>query len=342
MNKKHAAIAAIAGIATAVTSLTGSGVKAADMQPNPFLPAVPFTSNMEPVIPHPKQQEEAAAKLNALEKRLGRKPNILIIVVDDMGWGDPGCYGGGNAVGAPTPNMDRLAEQGLRLTSCYSQPMSTPTRASLMTGRLPARTGLIRPIMAGEKLTRNPWSDEQTAAKILGKAGYTTALSGKWHLGEGKGLEPQDNGYDEFYGFLVVTAEYTPPWDVRRYPELVNHPLLRETYLHKGFDNHIIHAKKGGFKEDVKLLDIEGIANCDQDFLKFSEQFIHKQAEKNQPFYLIHATAKVHFDNWPAEGYQGKSPAGTPYKDAVVEVDDIIGKLIKVLEETGQAENTFV
>ena len=342
MDKKQAAIATVAGLATTLTSWAGSGAWAADVKPNPFLPAVPFSANMEPAIPHPKQQAEATSKLDALEKRFGRKPNILIIVVDDMGWGDPGCYGGGDAIGAPTPNMDRLANQGLRLTSCYSQPMSTPTRASLMTGRLPARTGLIRPIMAGEKLTRNPWSDEQTAAKILDNAGYATALSGKWHLGEGKGLEPQDNGYDEFYGFLVVTAEYTPPWDVRRYPELVNHPMLREAYLHKGFDNHIIHARKGGYRKNVKLLDLEGIANCDQDFLKFSEDFIRRQAKENNPFYLIHATAKVHYDNWPAKGYQGKSPGATPYKDAIVEVDDIIGSLIKVLEETGQAENTFV
>ena len=80
------------------------------------------------------------------------------LVIDDMGWGDPGAYGGGAAIGAATPNMDRLAHEGLKLTSAYSQPTCTPTRSAILTGRLPVRTGLTRPILAGDKITRNPWA----------------------------------------------------------------------------------------------------------------------------------------------------------------------------------------
>src|SRR6266850_8127 len=80
----------------------------------------------------------------------GRRPNIVLILFDDVGWGDFGCYGGGVAVGAPTPNIDRLARRGKLLTSCYSEPSCTPSRASIMTGRLPMRHGLLRPPMYGE------------------------------------------------------------------------------------------------------------------------------------------------------------------------------------------------
>ena len=106
---------------------------------SPFVKGVQTAAHLEPTIPHPAWDGEAQRKLAALEARTGRKPNVLIFIVDDMGWGDPGCYGGGAAVGAPTPNMDRLAAEGLKMTSAYSQPSCTPSRAALLTGRLPQR-----------------------------------------------------------------------------------------------------------------------------------------------------------------------------------------------------------
>src|SRR5580698_1159103 len=89
--------------------------------------------NREPAFVVPGRSEAAAAKLAAFDQRTGRRPNVVVILMDDVGWGDFGCYGGGIAVGAPTPNVDRLAGDGLLLTSCYSEPSCTPTRASIMT-----------------------------------------------------------------------------------------------------------------------------------------------------------------------------------------------------------------
>ena len=103
----------------------------------------------EPRFVLPDQEERATRALEAYRQRHGR-PNILVVLFDDVGWGDFGCYGGGVAVGAPTPNIDRLARRGLLLTSCYSEPSCTPSRASLMTGRLPMRHGLLRPPMYGQ------------------------------------------------------------------------------------------------------------------------------------------------------------------------------------------------
>ncbi|WP_146406628.1 sulfatase-like hydrolase/transferase [Allorhodopirellula heiligendammensis] len=90
-----------------------------DAPTNVFAPTVQTKEYFEPFIPRPDQETEAADKLAALEKKFGRKPNVLILLVDDMGWGDPGCYGGGLLIGAPTPNIDRLASQGLKLLNTY-------------------------------------------------------------------------------------------------------------------------------------------------------------------------------------------------------------------------------
>ena len=159
-------------------------------------------------------------------------------LIDDMGYGDPGAFGGGAAVGAATPNMDRLAREGLKLTSTYSQPTCTPTRSAILTGRLPVRTGLTRPILAGDKITKNPWADEISLPKLLGDAGYKTVLSGKWHVGEAEGMRPHDIGFDEFYGFYEAQKEISQGVDKRRYPDLVLNPerlaMLRKTGAQRG------------------------------------------------------------------------------------------------------------
>ena len=100
-------------------------------------PTVRISDTREPAFRFPDQVKAAAKKLSAFRKRAKRPPNILVVLMDDVGWGDFGCYGGGVAVGAPTPNIDRLAREGLQLTSCYSEPSCSPSRATLLTGRLP-------------------------------------------------------------------------------------------------------------------------------------------------------------------------------------------------------------
>src|SRR5215471_16697132 len=105
---------------------------------------------LEPSFFHGAQVEIAKRKLADHLARRKKRPNILIYMMDDVGWGDFGCYGGGIAVGAPTPNFDKLARGGLQLTSCYSEPSCSPSRATLQTGRLPHRHGLHRPPMYGE------------------------------------------------------------------------------------------------------------------------------------------------------------------------------------------------
>ena len=161
----------------------------------------PVADNREPRFVHPDQEREVAEKLAALEARTGKKPNVLIVLMDDVGWGDFGCYGGGVMAGAPTPHIDRLARNGLLLTSCYSEPSCTPSRASIMTGRLPMRHGLLIPPMYGMP---GGLEGEVTLAEKLSDAGYVTQAVGKWHMGENLGSQPQHVGFDDFYGFLSV------------------------------------------------------------------------------------------------------------------------------------------
>ncbi|MBA3859410.1 MAG: hypothetical protein C0507_21105, partial [Cyanobacteria bacterium PR.3.49] len=136
----------------------------------------PVAENREPVIQHLEQAAQASEKLAALEKRFHKRPNVLVFLMDDVGWGDPGCYGGGLAAGAPTVHIDKLAREGLRLTSCYAQPSCSPTRATIMTGRLPMRHGILRPPMYGEP---GGLEGEITLAQLLSKAGYSTQAVGK-------------------------------------------------------------------------------------------------------------------------------------------------------------------
>ncbi len=112
------------------------------------------SDHLEPALVHPAQRETAEKKLAEAYERTGKRPNIVWLLTDDMGWGDPGAYGGGAVIGAATPHIDRLAQDGLKLTSAYSQPTCTPTRSAILTGRLPVRTGLTRPILAGDKLSK--------------------------------------------------------------------------------------------------------------------------------------------------------------------------------------------
>ena len=309
---------------------------------NPFDETVRVAVHMEPAIPGLEQSKVTKDKLAALRDKTGRSPNILILLVDDMGWGDIGANGGGVVIGAPTPNIDKLAQDGLRLTSVYAQSTCTPSRAALMTGRFPVRTGLTRPLMAGESFKVNPWSDEDTAARLLSAAGYRTALSGKWHLGEAEGTRPHEVGYDEYLGILGVASEMTQAIDARIYPDLVLRPERREA-LRKLAIPEVTTGKKGSAAQTVKEIKTpEEMGTIDQMFADYSAGFIQKCASDRKPFYLIHAFSRVHNDNYPAPGYAGKSPAGFPYKDAVTEVDDIVGRLVRTLKETGQLENTLV
>lgn len=305
--------------------------------------AVQTQENMEPAVPRPVQDKVAAKKLTDLHAKVGKRPNIVWFIVDDMGYGDPGAFGGGAAIGAATLNMDRLAREGLKLTSTYSQPTCTPTRSAILTGRLPARTGLTRPILAGDKITKNPWADEISLPYLLGKAGYATLLTGKWHIGETEGMRPHDVGFDEFYGYYPAEKELTQYVDKRRYPDLVLNPERMEMLIKTGASRSLIHGFKDGKTEEISSIEsIEDMGEADRVLKEFTVVKIEELSKGDRPFFIEHCFMKVHADNFASKAFEGKSGSKYPYKDNIVEVDAYIGEIVAALDTAGVLENTFI
>ncbi len=301
---------------------------------------VRIADHREPAFQHVDDIAAAEQKIAAYSARHGgRKPNVLVVLMDDVGWGDFGCYGGGVAVGAPTPHIDRLATAGLRLTSCYSEPSCTPSRASLLTGRLPMRHGLQRPPMYGEK---GGLQGEITLAELLSAAGYVTQAVGKWHLGENVESQAQHVGFDDFYGFLSVSDMYTEWRDPYFFPEIVYSEERTRWVENQPFNKCFVHATRGAALENVEEVTIPVLSRLDDMWAGYSIEFLRRMAGAGKPWFLYHCTRGAHFDNYPHERFLGKSPAKHPYKDTLIELDDIVGRLVEALRATGQLEHTLV
>jgi len=300
----------------------------------------PVGERRERAFVHDDDIAAAAAKLAGFTNRHGTKaPNVLVILMDDVGWGDFGCYGGGVAVGAATPNIDALARRGMLLTSAYSEPSCTPSRATLLTGRLPMRHGLQRPPMYGEA---GGLEGEVTLAHLLAEQGYVTQCVGKWHLGENRDSQPQHVGFDDFYGFLSVSDMYTEWRDPYFFPEIVYSRARTEWIENQPFNKSFVHATRGGDTEQVAEVTIPVLSELDQRWCAYSEDFLRRMADGDRPWFLYHNTRGAHFDNYPHEDYLGSSPAKHPYKDTIIELDDIVGRLVAVLEATGQLDDTII
>ena len=144
-----------------------------------------------------EEDKEIDARLTALEKKFGKKPNIIYVLADDVGWGEMGWQGGGKHRGTPTPELDNMATEGMRFWTAYAEPSCTPSRIAINTGRHPVRTGLLTVLWPGQ--TDGLSGKEVTVAEVLSEAGYNTAMWGKWHLGEEPEHLPESQGYDYAY-----------------------------------------------------------------------------------------------------------------------------------------------
>jgi arylsulfatase A-like enzyme len=237
---------------------------------------------------------------------LGAGPNIVIILADDLGYGDLGCYGHPKF---KTPRIDQMAAEGVRLTQFQTPaPFCAPTRAALMTGRYPFRCGM----------TANPAPDggaaadalalpksELTLAQALKSAGYATGMVGKWHLGHKAGVLPTDRGFDEYYG--IPYSNDMRPVQVLEGTNVVEYPVVQATLT--------------------------------QRYRERAVDFIRKS--KDKPFFLYLAEAMPHKPLAVSEKNYGKSGAGL-YGDALMDLDENVGAVLDALKETGTEENTLV
>ena len=270
--------------------------------------------------------------------------NILFILADDMGYGDPQCYNPDSKI--PTPHIDRLASQGVRFTDAHSSgPWCVPSRYGLLTGQYPIRTQLNwqeRALISPQQLT---------LASLLKRNGYRTACVGKWHLGF-DGVDdwqtftsdqplrggPVDHGFDTFFG-MYASLDIPPYFYIEGNRPVV--PPTETVAAHQSEDattsisgafwreGHI--APSFDFKEVLPTFAQKAI-----DFLKG-----HHQTESDTPFFLYVALTAPHTPWVPTEAFQGKSQVGK-YGDFTMQVDDVVGQLLQTLEATGQQDNTLV
>lgn len=275
------------------------------------------------------------------------KPNILLIVSDDHGYGDIGAYGGGEGRGMPTPNLDKMADEGMTFFDFYAQPSCTPGRAAMQTGRIPNRSGMTTVAFQGQGggLPKAEW----TLGSVLKKAGYKTYFTGKWHLGEADYALPNAQGYDVMeHALLYHLNAYTygdPKWFPDMDPKLraMFNKVTKGSLSGKAGEKAHEDWKVNGEYVDTPEKGVVGIPFLDKYVEQSGIKFLEEAAKHpDQPFFININFMKVHQPNLPAPEFVHKSLSKTKYADSVVELDTRVGHIMDKLEELGLDKNTLV
>ena len=255
-----------------------------------------------------------------------RPPNIVLILADNLGWGELGCYGGGALRGAPTPRIDALAAEGLRLLNFNVESDCVPTRSALMTGRHPIRTGALQSVPAGLPQGIIPW--EITLAQLISGQDYATGMFGKWHLGDREGRYPKDRGFDEWYGIPRTTNESmftaSPGYD----PAIVPMPYVME-------------GRKGEPAKNVAVYDLEMRRRIDSDLIGRTAEFMRRQVAAKRRFFAYVPLTQLHYPTIPHHDFAGRTGAGD-FADSMVEMDHRVGQLVDEIETLGIRNDTVL
>jgi arylsulfatase len=253
------------------------------------------------------------------------QPNIVLVFMDNFGWGEPGFNGGGVVRGAATPRLDRLADEGLRLTNFNVEVQCTPSRSALMTGRYAIRSGNATVPLGEGVYGLVQW--EVTIAEMLSEAGYATGMYGKWHLGRTDGRFPTDQGFDEWYGVPNSTDEAvyssTPGFSESGVPE-----------------TYVMDARKGEAPTRVRPYDLDYRPLIDRDLTNRAVDFMRRQAEAGIPFFVYLPYTATHFPTLPHPDFVGRSGNGL-WADLLMQIDSYTGELLDAIDDLGIAENTI-
>jgi len=266
---------------------------------------------------------------------MSNKPNILVIWGDDIGWSNLSCYENG-LMGYQTPNIDRIANEGMRFTDCYAEQSCTAGRSAFITGQSPYRTGLSKVGMPGAKLGLQ--AEDPTIAELLKPLGYATGQFGKNHLGDRDEHLPSNHGFDEFFGNLYhLNAEEEP--EHPDYPPEKDFPNFRKNFGPRG----VIHSYADGRIEDTGPLTKKRMETIDEETRDAAIDFIERQHEADTPWFLWFNTTAMHcFTHTKEESLGQAGRWQSPYHDTMVDHDKIVGTLLDKLDELGIADDTIV
>jgi len=256
------------------------------------------------------------------------RPNIVFVLCDNVGWGDFSCYGGNT----PTPRIDELAGEGIRFRNYTVEAQCTPTRSAILTGRQSVRSGTYTVVPGQGKLGMAPW--EYTIAELLSDAGYATSLWGKWHLGDVEGRLPNDQGFDEWWGFKNSADEcgYT------------SYATYRAVAKAKGLQPpQIWEGKKGEKSTPVRELNMEIRPLLDELIVGKATDYIKRAAAGDKPFFTYVALSHVHPPEKAHPDFDQTDPARLGlYADLIAEIDYRVGQIVDCVEQAGIADNTII
>ena len=253
------------------------------------------------------------------------KPNVVIMMVDNLGWGEIGTYGGGILRGAETPVLDALAEDGMKLLNFNVENQCTPTRSALMTGRHPIRSGTTR-VVWGVLYGMVSW--EKTMAELFSEAGYATGMFGKWHLGDVAGRFPTDQGFDEWYGVANTTDESWYRDQLQYDPEVGVEPFVQE-------------AVKGQTPTMVAPYTVAKRRLIDSEINERAIDFISRQASEGKPFFAYIPYTQPHLPTLPHPDFD-KVTGNGHYADVLTEIDHRAGEILDTLDRLDLRDNTIV
>ena len=268
----------------------------------------------------------------ALTAHGAERPNVVLMLADNLGFGDIGAYGGGAVLGTPTPSLDALAAEGLMLTQFFVEPGCTPSRAGLMTGRYSVRSGLNSIIVAGTPLTLK--DEEFTIAELFKKHGYRTAMMGKWHLGQEAQSLPTNQGFDTYQVGILETTDGT------LYPESMRRSGMSEATIEQA-QPYIWATNQSGKLEKVRPYDLAYRDEIEGDIARAASAFIEANAGEDEPFFLYVGWSSVHYPAGVSEAFRGRSPAGR-YGDMFIEHDHSVGVVLDAIDDAGIRDNTVV
>lgn len=280
----------------------------------------------------------------------GQRPNIIVIMPDDVGYWNVGAYSRGMMV--PTPNLDKLADDGIIFTDHYAAPSCTPGRAMFLTGQLPIRTGLTTVGQAGSPIGLS--EKDPTLAELLKPLGYKTGQFGKNHLGDRNEHLPTVHGFDEFYGNLYHLNTEEEPF-LKTWPK---DPGFDSRYRPRGVlkcvatnvDDNTVDGRFGKVGkqkiEDTGPLDPKRMETVDEEFLKYTLDFIDRSNKEGKPFFAWFNPSRMHiYTHLKPENRYLAAPYSSEfdiYGSGMMELDNMVGRIMKKLTDLGIAENTII